>query len=483
VTEVHKMRYRIPANLTCKHCTLQWYWSTGNTCVSDDGYFSYAKLLESAGFRASWCRYCQVDATCAQSCCGMHGSGKFAEEFWNCADVAVYQPGQAPTPAPSTDGGSPVPSPGSAPLPTPSGSPAPTPGPCSSLWGQCGGESFSGYTCCEPGSTCIQSNRWYSQCRPNVENPRPTPAPQPGPQPLPTPSTNSWDGDNMKMTHYWDCNGQGCDASTLQPWDQNRYISSPGYGPQDPMDFGGPLYGEKMWLTGAASDALSQLMGADDGCCGQDPNDGGVGGCGKCVLVQNPLSLHPEWTAVVMKKNRCPPWSHGCDAGKPHLDVAAPGFDNLQYSTANVCGSRSGTGFDSKHQSAALGSWYTQCGDTEKCVHLCNQLPLAFQKGCKLFASWGWKQGDPHTVKYRAVPCPPRFKSHVGSQFGPNGPVSLSHVTTPGATTTSGVATESVTMPRATTPSKVGVISSAIPLAVAKVLAGAVVVTITAGTP
>ena len=115
-----------------------------------------------------------------------------------------------------------------------------------------------------------------------------------------------WQGNNMKMTHYWDCNGQGCDATTLQPWMESRYISPPGYGPQDPKDFGGPVYGEKMWLTGAASDALSKLMGDDDGCCGGDPNDGGVGGCGKCVLVQNPLSLHPDWTVVVMKKTDAP---------------------------------------------------------------------------------------------------------------------------------------------------------------------------------
>jgi len=225
------------------------------------------------------------------------------------------------------------------------------------------------------------------------------------------------------MTHYWDCSGQGCDASTLQPWDESKYISPPGYGPQDPADFGGSVYGETMWLTGAASDALSALMGNDDGCCGGDPNDGGVGGCGKCALVQNPDSLHPEWTAVVMKKNRCPPWSNGCGAGEPHFDVAAPGFDNLQWSTANVCGVRSGTGFESQQQSAAVGSWWTECGNTADCRHLCDQLPEQYQRGCRLFASWGWKRGDPSRVKFRAVPCPPEFVKHVGSQFGAGGPV------------------------------------------------------------
>jgi len=226
----------------------------------------------------------------------------------------------------------------------------------------------------------------------------------------------------MKMTHYWDCNGQGCDAATLAPWNLTKYISPPGYGPQDPADFGGSLYGEAMWLSGAASDALSELMGDDDGCCGGDPNDGGVGGCGKCLLVQNENSLHPEWTAVVMKKNRCPPHSNGCGAGEPHLDIAVPGFDNLDYSTANVCGLRPGTGFNSKAQSATLGSWWQHgCTNIAGCIHLCDQLPARFIRGCKLFASWGWNRGDPTNVKYKAVTCPERLVEHMGAQFGPNG--------------------------------------------------------------
>lgn len=235
-----------------------------------------------------------------------------------------------------------------------------------------------------------------------------------------------WDGTNMQMTHYWDCSGQGCDSSTLQPWNEDKYISPPGYGPQDPADFGGATMGEKMWLTGAASDALSELMGADDGCCGADPNDGGIGGCGKCLLVQNPNATNPDWTAIVMKKNRCPPWSNGCAAGEPHFDVAAPGFDNLRWSTANVCGLRPGTGFDSQEQSEAVGEWWSQCLDTAACAHLCDQLPAEFQKGCKLFASWGWTRGDPNLVRYKAVSCPAAFVEHVSSQFGPDGAQSSS---------------------------------------------------------
>ena len=32
---------------------------------------------------------------------------------------------------------------------------------CVPKWGQCGGLSYSGSTCCQPGSTCVYSNDWY----------------------------------------------------------------------------------------------------------------------------------------------------------------------------------------------------------------------------------------------------------------------------------------------------------------------------------
>ena len=81
---------------------------------------------------------------------------------------------------------------------------------------------------------------------------------------------DGWAGE-IGGTHYWDCNGQGCDATLLQPWKTSRYSSPAGYQPQDPDDFGGPSqYGERLWMSGAASDALAELLGKDDGCCGRD---------------------------------------------------------------------------------------------------------------------------------------------------------------------------------------------------------------------
>ncbi|KAK5654248.1 hypothetical protein OQA88_7423 [Cercophora sp. LCS_1] len=51
--------------------------------------------------------------------------------------------------------------------PTTTQAPAPTGGNgggnCAALWGQCGGQGWSGPTCCSQG-TCRASNQWYSQC-------------------------------------------------------------------------------------------------------------------------------------------------------------------------------------------------------------------------------------------------------------------------------------------------------------------------------
>merc|ERR550539_284015 len=234
-------------------------------------------------------------------------------------------------------------------------------------------------------------------------------------------TTSPWE-QGVKLTHFWDCNGMACDAPTLQPWDLDKYVASPGYSPQNPDNHGGAVYGEKMWLVGAASDSLSELLGEHDPCCGTSSESSG---CGKCVLLRVGGAVNNEWTALVMKKNRCPPWSNGCEAGNLHFDIAAPGYDNLQHSTANVCGLRDNTGFASQEASAALGDWYNQFGNTaEAGASLCSTLPPQFQEGCELFSTWGWTAGDPQ-AEYRVVDCPEAFKAHVAAQFDANGVTTL----------------------------------------------------------
>jgi len=221
---------------------------------------------------------------------------------------------------------------------------------------------------------------------------------------------------SVTLTHFWDCNGMGCDSSTLQPWNPSLYRAAPGYMPQDPKNHGGAKYGEQMWLVGAASDTLAHMMGGDDGCCGHDSDSGG---CGQCALISVGNSINSGWKALVMKKSRCPPNSNGCENGKAHMDLAIPGFDNLQYSTANICG-QSGTGM-SKDQSGCMGNWYKKCSNTQQCINDCSQLPGNFKESCRLFSGWGWRVGNP-TGTFEVVRCPQAFKDYIQSLFGPDGP-------------------------------------------------------------
>lgn len=92
--EVHAMRFLIPSDLKCSHCTLQWYYATGNTCAYDADYF-----LHDPGFKF-WNHYKAGWAKCSNSCCGPQSSGQWAEEFWNCADVQVVSDDQ-PSPQPT----------------------------------------------------------------------------------------------------------------------------------------------------------------------------------------------------------------------------------------------------------------------------------------------------------------------------------------------------------------------------------------------
>jgi len=224
----------------------------------------------------------------------------------------------------------------------------------------------------------------------------------------------------LSSAHYWDCQGQSCDAAHLQPWDASRFVSPPEYAPMDPEKFGGNAYGEKIWMTGAVSDAVSSLLGPDTNNCGSD--SGGGGGCGQCMLIHNP-DADKNWTAVVMKKKRCNPWDAGCGEGRFHLDVAVPGFDRHEFGTQNHCGKR-GTSL-SKHQSSiCAGSTPRNCD----CSGLPESTPAQrlLKDGCKLFKAWGWRSGAPE-LKWQTVPCPSGFIEQVqfGKAFGPSGPISI----------------------------------------------------------
>jgi len=114
---------------------------------------------------------CRFEADCGD--CGDDGTGWCHLSSSNCATcTGVFDPS---APAPNCDAvPSPIPTyPPPSPLPTFPPSPAPTTGPtpapgtCSEVWGQCGGESWTGPSCCEAGHYCkVQDERWFHQCVP-----------------------------------------------------------------------------------------------------------------------------------------------------------------------------------------------------------------------------------------------------------------------------------------------------------------------------
>mmetsp|Transcript_11145 Transcript_11145/g.22208 ORF Transcript_11145/g.22208 Transcript_11145/m.22208 type:complete len:342 (+) Transcript_11145:303-1328(+) len=253
--------------------------------------------------------------------------------------------------------------------------------------------------------SCRPAYAAYEQCLLDITE-APTEAPTQAPNVSP-----EWDGYDLTLTHYWDCSGQACDSRTLQPWDYDKYRSPPGYAPQDPDDFGGSLYGEKVWVTAAI---MNIDLGPDDPCCGKDDFEG----CGKCLLISNPDSIHPEWTVLAMKKNTggigLITW--------PHVDINAPGYDDLDFSWANICGEQ-GTGL-SQQESSSLGKWYNDYDNARDAGEaLCGNLPAEYAKGCKLFSDWGWTGGMTKRAKFKHVECPEPYKEFISGLFDENGVV------------------------------------------------------------
>lgn len=76
----YSMQFRLPPNIVCKRCVLQWHWESGNSC-NLPGTPEGMEMSASMG-----------------SC---EGSSSL-EEFWNCADVTVLPKGapMPPTPKP-----------------------------------------------------------------------------------------------------------------------------------------------------------------------------------------------------------------------------------------------------------------------------------------------------------------------------------------------------------------------------------------------
>jgi len=127
-----RMRYQLPADLTCQHCVLQWVYVTGNSCNAP-GYSSRAwptvyTDCQGDGPGAGWW------GSSLSSCV----TASYPEEFWNCADISITsssptphtpEPSQQPTSNPTTPtvGGTQAPTAARNTLPPTAARPATTP--------------------------------------------------------------------------------------------------------------------------------------------------------------------------------------------------------------------------------------------------------------------------------------------------------------------------------------------------------------------
>ncbi|PXF43961.1 hypothetical protein BWQ96_06271 [Gracilariopsis chorda] len=84
------MRYQLPDGFSCKHCVIQWYWATANSCAP-------------RGFKDYFVNYNFPFGTTCDSDGGGRGTYRadmsecggdsLPEEFWSCADVQITPDG------------------------------------------------------------------------------------------------------------------------------------------------------------------------------------------------------------------------------------------------------------------------------------------------------------------------------------------------------------------------------------------------------
>lgn len=94
---------------------------------------------------------------------------EFSQWYSNCRPNNSTLP---PSSGPVTPTSVPTFAPSVVPTLAPTNAPtnAPTPAPtqaCAAQWTQCGGQGWTGPTCCITGFHCVQSSIWYSSCQPN----------------------------------------------------------------------------------------------------------------------------------------------------------------------------------------------------------------------------------------------------------------------------------------------------------------------------
>ena len=97
----------------------------------------------------------------------------------------------------------------------------------------------------------------------------------------------------------------------------------------------------------------------------------------------------------------------------PHADILAPGWDNLEFSYANICGA---PGHDDVFESREASELFKNLPEgmtLEDKINRCDKIKnKRAATGCKYFTSWGWHQGGPQFL-YQPVKCPKAFEDVI----------------------------------------------------------------------
>jgi len=189
-------------------------------------------------------------------------------------------------------------------------------------------------------------------------------------------------------TRYWDCSGGACGCSYVPTGFENP--ADPAHCPSNAL-FRAPEnnpHGASFY--GAA--AISRSLG------GGDWMAPGCSQCWKVVGTSNADGFEGVTTTLVLKgTNFCPDDNPLCAAG-PHFDIAAPGFDVIQFSLAHEC-----PYLFPDEDFTACSTWLISSSDPAAncdCSKLSNPILRA---GCENFFSLKW---DNPVVEYTSVACP-----------------------------------------------------------------------------
>ena len=131
-------------------------------------------------------------------------------------------------------------------------------------------------------------------------------------------------------------------------------------------------------------------------------------GCGKCYKVTGSSNTGPNpgvATTVVLKGTNICPTGICNENGKAHFDIAAPGFDVLEYSWSNTCEVLEP---DELEGFQSCGRWMIDTQDYDVDCDCSKFNSPVLRAGCENFYSMKW---DNAPVVYEEVMCPPEISS------------------------------------------------------------------------